>query len=314
MRMACTTRKLALRQLLPKPLIGIPVLMALLSGCTMSSSQEAIPAAPTLPPVWTASPSPQPPTAAPSSTPTQRPSPTPSCDLQEAIHLVKETVQYEENAVHFLDIAGTASLAVWYVDPELTPRPSAEVLAAQLEQAKLRAVEVAARANAASPCVSQLFDVINPIVVDSQYQGWFSGQLAPRYIPSPDDLSSEELASAAGSFRVGYERTSLGHSFSGGNCRWPEARDRLQSHFSSERELVSFYFVVDDLGAHVWVQWDGPADMIMMTVNLGNVFLALDCFSPEAEIIFIIVDEGGVAQLMGVVPNDDTANLRIVYP
>ena len=314
MKRNCTTRELASRLSFPISLFRIPVLMAVLSGCTMGIPQAAIPAAPTLPPVWTASPSPPPPTATPSSTPTQRPSPTPSCDLEEAIQLVKDTVSYEQSAVHFLDIAGTASLAVWYVDPELTPRPSAEVLAVQLEQAKLRAVEVAARANAASPCISQLFDVINPIVVDSQYQGWFSGQLAPRYIPSPDELSSEELASAAGRFRVGYERTSLGHTFSGGNCRWPEARDRLQSHFSSERELVSFYFVVDDLGAHVWVQWDGPADMIMMTVNLANVFLALDCFSPQAEIIFIIVDEGGVAQLMGVVPNDYTANLRIVYP
>ena len=298
----------------PLFLFLLPALVSLLIGCTLGSPQATTLAAPTLPPVWTPSPSPPPPTPAPSSTSTPRPTPTPSCDLQEVIRLVKDAIPYEESAVHFVDIAGMASLAVWYVDPELTPRPSAEVLAAQLQEAKLRAVEVAARANAVSVCTSQLFDVINPIVVDSQYQGWFSGQLAPQYIPSPATLSSEELGAAAGHFNVGYERSSLGHNFSGGSCRWAEAKDRLQSHFSSERELVAVYFVVDDLGAHVWVQWDGSADMIMMTVNLGNVFLALDCFSPQAEIIFMIVDEGGVAQLVGVVPNGDTSKLRIIYP
>jgi hypothetical protein len=77
---------------------------------------------------------------------------------------------------------------------------------------------------------------------------------------------------------------------------------------------VAFYFVIDDGGSHVWIQWDGPADPIMMSVNLGNIFLALECFSQESDIIFTIVDDQAVVMAAGIVPINNPGQLRVAYP
>lgn len=47
---------------------------------------------------------------------------------------------------------------------------------------------------------------------------------------------------------------------------------------------------------------------------LAFVFPALECFSQQAEITYLIVDESGTAQLVGVVPKGDPSQLRIIYP
>lgn len=199
-------------------------------------------------------------------------------------------------------INGRGSLAVWYVDPNLEPYPSASQLDQQLEEARLRAAEVAATANAASPCSTEIFDVINPIVVDNRYQGWFSGEISPKDLPTGQVFSQEELARASDLFTAAYLRTALSHPYTRGTCEWPEALERLQSHFASDRELVAFYFVIDNLGSHVWVEWDGDADPIMEFATIGNVLLALECFSPEADIIYALVGTDGRLLDAGVLP------------
>jgi len=93
-----------------------------------------------------------------------------------------------------------------------------------------------------------------------------------------------------------------------------EARDRLQSHFSPERENVAFYFVIDDSGSHVWVQWDGYPEPTMTVVNLGNISLALECFSADADLIYIIVGDDGLALQIGLIPQRDPERLTILYP
>jgi len=289
-------------------------LAVVLHACGILQSPAPVPAAPTLPPAWTATPSPTEAAPPPSSTPTLPPPTLPSCDLEEALRQAKAAISYDQFAVQFTDIAGTASLGIWYVNPELDPLPSAEELQAQMQQARVSAAEVSARVNAAVSCSPRPYDVINPIVVDRRYQGWLSAQIEPAHLPPGPEFTEEQIASAAERFFVGYARTALEHPYVAGACDWPDARERLQSHFSLDRENVAFYFVIDDLGSHVWVQWDGSADPIMSTVNIGNVLLALECFSPNADIIYVIVDDHGVAQQMGVVPQGDTSRLTIVYP
>jgi hypothetical protein len=188
------------------------------------------------------------------------------------------------------------------VDPNLEPRPSAGELQEQLDDARLRAAELAATVHVASPCASRIFDVINPIVVDSLYQGWFSAEIDPSDLPMSRDFTQEELSLASDRFRVGYFRTELSHPYKKGTCDWPEALDMLWSHFSADRELVAFYFVIDDLGSHVWAQWDGSADPIMGVANLLNIGLALECFSPAADVIYTIVSPDGQLLDAGVLP------------
>lgn len=305
-----------------KACIGIVILVCFaLTACGPSPEQltatavvaqaQTETAAPTKTPTQTSTPTRTP---TPTSTATPRPSATPSCDLDATLRTIKAMIPYDEYAVQFSNIAGTASLLVWYVDPELEPYPSTDRLQEELKGAILRAALLSTQVKAASPCTEKLFDVINPVVVDEKYQGWFSGQIRPTDLFGGPEYTKEEISYIADAFQVGYLRTTLKHPYQKGSCDWTEARDRLQSHFAADRELVTFYFVIDDVGSNVWVQWDGPADPIFGTVNLGNVFLALDCFSPNANIFYLIVDENGIVQQFGVVPQGDASRSTILYP
>lgn len=282
-----------------------------LTATAMVAQAQTETGAPTKTPTLTSTP-----TATPTRTPTPTPRPTstPSCDLDAILRAVKAAIPYEEYVVQFNNIGGTASLLIWYVDPELEPYPSAEKLQEELKGAIYRAALLSTQVKEVSSCTKKLFDVINPVVVDKKYQGWFSGQLRPTDLIGGPEYTEEEISYAADAFQVGYLRTALKHPYQEGSCDWPEAKERLQSHFAADRELVSFYFVIDDIGSNVWVQWDGPADPIFGVVSLGNVFLGLECFSPNANVIYIIVDENGIAQQIGIVPQGDTSRLTIVYP
>jgi len=284
------------------PLSAIVFFSLIVQSCSLVTPPSNIPPGPSLPPAWTPTFSPLPPTAQSAATRAPAPSPKPACDLSTTLSTVKASIPYDQYSVHFVDLAGTASLVVWYVDPDLEPFPSSPQLQIQLEEAKLRAAELSATVNAASPCSPKLFDVINPIVVDRHYQGWLSAQILPADLPRQERFTPEDLSLASHLFQVSYLRTALSHPDVKGTCDWPEASHRLQSHFAPDRELVAFYFVIDDLGSHVWVQWDGDANPIMAVASLGNVSLALECFSPTADVIYIIVNTDGAALDMGVLP------------
>jgi len=277
-------------------------LSLLVQSCAQGSPQATMLPPPALPPPWTPTISPAPSTLRPTPSATPKPSPTPACDLTTTLRAVKASIPYDEYAVHFMDLQGIASLGVWYVDPELEPRPSATQLQQQLQGARLRAAELAATVNSSSACSSRLFDVINPIVVDTRYQGWFSAQIRPADLPASPYFTEEDIARASDRFQPGYLRTALSHPYQPGTCEWPEALERLYSHFAADRELVAFYFVIDDSGSHVWAQWDGEADPIMGAVNIANISLALECFSPAAELIYLIVNPEGSVLDLGRLP------------
>ena len=274
----------------------------LTQSCIPPQAPTAPVRAPTLPPAWTPTASPPLPSPSPKASSTPWPSPTTACNLESTLRAVKASIPYEQFAVHFLDLSGFTSLGIWYVDPNLTPSPSQSELERQLRDVRLSAAELSATVNAAVPCTGRVSDVINPVVVDSEYQGWFSAQIDPDHLPSGPEFTQDELTRASDHFQVGYVRTITSYASKRGTCAWPEARERLQSHFSADRQLVTFYFVIDRLGSHVWVQWDGDASPPMEMVNLLNISLALDCFSPSADVIYIVVNSRGQVLDTGVVP------------
>jgi len=226
---------------------------------------------------------------------------------------LKTTLPYDEFAVHYNEIEGTRSLIVWFVDSELDPAAAGEEIQANLDLSLTHAAELSHQIRVQFPCVTELFDVINPIVVDQKYTGWFSGTLDPTIIPDEEALTSSEIDQLVEIFTVGYLLETLPGPIPAGSCNWPSVRESLQNHFSPERQNVAFNFVVDDFGANVWAQWDGPTDPIFMTVSLANVMMELECFIPTANLIFIVVDEDGTTGLVGVVPQGDAGSMQIVY-
>lgn len=252
-------------------------------------------------------------TPSPTSTSTPEPTPTPECDLGHILPILKEAVPYSEFVLLQNDIEGYSTLSVWFVDPNLDPNIAEEDIPEQAAQAILDAIVVSHALRNATQCSEILFDGINPIVVDADYTGWFSGRIAPDLIPTTETLTDEEIVSLTGKLEVGYMRTAPVASYPNAPCSWSTTQDRIWNHFSRERENVGFYYVVDEVGQNIWAQWDGPTDAVMVAVNLGNIMLESECFPPQANLIFTIVNDEGDALLIGLIPQMDMEGYQVLY-
>ena len=55
--------------------------------------------------------------------------------------------------------------------------------------------------------------------------------------------------------------------------------------------FVGFYLVIDQLGVNLWAQWDGPTGPEMVTVNLLNIALEIECLFPSPNnLLYMVVD------------------------
>ena len=291
-----------------KIFVYIIVLTALIIvGCVKSTDIPEVDPTPThisVPPSLTPS---------PTITPTPEPTATPECDLDQTLIALRQAIQYNEFVVLQNDIEGYSTLSIWFVDPNLDPYISDDSIPEQVALAIHDAVNVSHKLRNATQCSEVLFDGINPIVVDTNYTGWFSGRIAPDLIPTTETLTDEEIISLTGQFEIVYMRTAPVQSYPPAPCSWSTARDRIWKHFSRERENVGFYYVVDEVGQNIWAQWDGPADTVGIALNLGNIMLESECLPPQANIIITIVNEEGDALLVGFVPQLDMGALKVIY-
>jgi hypothetical protein len=305
------------------------IVMMILMGCVLIPSNTAPPIIQAdstiaeqtpffeLPPEWTKTF-----TQEPTKTITPIPSATntPSCDAEGLIAEIKSSITYEEYVVTYniLQIQGRmASLVIWFVDPEIDPSARGIEIEQNSELARKHAAIISNQINVENYCVASLFDVINPIVVDSNYNGWFSGEIKPSKLIDEIEPSTEQIIKIENEFKIGYLRTNPTEVFAEsptGSCTWKEANANLHNHFSSTRENVGFYFVLDDEGTNVWTQWDGPTDLILMSASLLNVTMELECLYPRPDrVIVIIVDEKGIVGLIGVIPGINAGGFQIAY-
>lgn len=227
------------------------------------------------------------------------------------LQTLKGHVPYEEYALMFNRLQGTASLVIWFVDPDLNPQTPEEAIAQGIALAEEHAAALSYSLARVGPCLQRMADVINPIVVDPEYNGWYSGTLKLSDIPVGGGLSAASLEQLRAAFEIGYQRTAPPAGYPHGACGWPELREALWTHFSPQRQNVAFYFVADENGPIVWAQWDGPTDPLLMTASLGNILLEVNCFSSAADLIFLVVDEAGNGSLIGWLPDMDVNQATI---
>lgn len=241
-------------------------------------------------------------TATPTLEPTNTPLPTktPSCDPLESLERARKNIPYEQASANHKIIQGQRHLSIWYVNPTLGPNNS-------LEDNQNRAIldSVALLLDLANndPCFRDAFYFANPIVVDSQYNGWFSGQIEVDALPAVSSPSEDDLAAIADQFTVGYLADAIPASpepAPAGSCTWVEAESKIRLHFSSTRPQVTFYFVIDRAGTNVWAQWDGPTDGAIVIANLYNINMELQCLHPRpTQLIAMIVDDEGNLRHVG---------------
>jgi len=228
--------------------------------------------------------------------PSPTPTPTPVCEFSnDFLKQLKTHVPYEQFTLLYLIFQQEEYLSIWYVDPEIDLLATDETLEEELDGVLTRAAELAVLLRNADPCVDELVSKINPVVVDTNFLGWFSGWIDPRVIPTGAALTQEDVDSARSYFEIGFRLDTPPLEFPPlpeGACEWAEVDQALHTHFDPQRENVGFYLVIDQLGVNLWAQWDGSTEPAMVTVNLLNIALEIEClFPPPDNLLYMVVDE-----------------------
>lgn len=297
--------------------LGTMVLFVLSCSALSLQPRTATPV-PTSTPAPTFTPAPPPDTPIPTDT-----KPT-ACNADQTLKNLKQTVSYEEFVVLHQKLQDASFLVIWFIDPELNPSAKESEISANAELAIRDALILSQQLKASDDCIDSLFSLINPIVVDKNYNGWFSGQINTSDLPDVLPTDNQQLAEYAKLFQIGYLRnttTAQTGSAPTDSCSWQEANQNIHNHFSPDRENVAFYFVLDDSGVNVWAQWDSEPEFLEATLfaSLLNVGMEVDCLFPTPDrITFDVVDETGEIHIYGTwnqadMKKQDISKIQIFY-
>lgn len=267
-------------------------------------------------------------TLTPTNIPTNTPIPTstklPPCDADQTIKNLKSKIVFDEFVVLHNKLQGKSFLVVWFVDSEINPTPKVSEISQNAELAIRKSLILSQELNASDACVGRLFDMINAIAVDKNYNGWFSGQIKTTDLPSTITTDEQQLDEISKLYEIGYLRdkmTAQPKSMPSGKCTWIEARENLHNHFSSERENVGFYFVLDDAGVNVWAQWDSKPEFLQLNLpaSLLNIGMEIECLFPQPDrLIFYTVDDNGEIQIAGMwnwgdIKSQNIGQVQVLY-
>ena len=159
-------------------------------------------------------------------------------------------------------------------------------------------------------CVESLFNEINVVVVDQDYNGWFSAGIPVSELPHSAELSMDQLRRIR--VEIVYLRQTETPSVSrqhapSGACTWLEAQARAHLHFAPERENVGFFFVIDEVGVNVWAHWDSRfSPLVGGIASMLNVTMELQCLHPAPDFVWITIADTDTADVlfMGLIPGE----------
>ncbi len=231
--------------------------------------------------------------------------------------LIKKLIP--EYAVDYSLTSGTRYLNFWFVDPNIDPHAVGQELDTNNQRAIADASGVAIYAVAADACIRSVFDSLNPVVVDRNYNGWFSGAIPVASIPATSKPSDQDIYNAAAAFRVVYSRRSPPAAVGIppiGSCTWQQANQRMHLHFDASRQNVDFYFVGDEVSRKVTAQWDGAAstatDLALIYASIMNVTQEIRCLYPPPDYLYIMVlDANGSLVSMGRLPSSGIKSMDL---
>ncbi len=310
---------------------GAVVLAACVTSSPSPSASPGAPATPTIVPfVSVAAVTATPP--APTASPEAPAGPAwlgTGCDANEIVLGLRPTIEYPESSLSHNYLMSVYSLNVWVVDPGLDPMAEGAGLAQGVALAERHAALLSHQLDRGDACLNRVFDQIVVTVVDRDYNTWFSGSIPPRALPDGDRLSDTQIDEAVQAFNPGFVRSgptaSLGReAASSESCTWAQARAGMEARLGANHPNAAFYYAVDDTGANVWGQWDGPADVDVFLPALTSIGLELACLYPAPDTLWVVYTNAyGGAQLIVADPGQAIRQgdaetmleqLEIVYP
>lgn len=244
----------------------------------------------------------------------------------------KADIPYAEVSLLHNDLMGVHYLNLWVVDPDLDTNASGEAATAN----GARASELAARLTFLvvndHPCMRALFNQVTTTIVDSRYHAWFIGGVGTSDVPPGSELTGDALSQLTQAFQASpMLQTPVEHPSPAvppqGACTWEEARRKLLGYFAPAGPNIDFYFVIDQDGANVWAQWEGPDPQQSPEGFLSGLLVLqteLKCLNPPVDVLWMIyTNADGVVSLVRTIdgetlrsssPSDLFSHLQIIYP
>jgi hypothetical protein len=226
---------------------------------------------------------------------------------------------------HYLTINRQLVLSVWLVDASIDPEASVDAIADNSRKAFLRGASIAHRIAYQIPCTRQVFEGVNPMIVDRDYNSWYIDIIPMRALPETEHPTHDELMNAVerSGMEIAYLRRispqQEEHTEVENGCTWPEARAGIQEFFGDDRRNAAAYLIVGQQAASsdrglapqvvVQAQWDVQSfQEIDETTVLGNIeqlTKVLACLSPRLDRLEVyVVDAAGRLLIFGLVPGD----------
>ena len=241
------------------------------------------------------------------------PAATISCIIDnEFLSKLNSKIPYEEFNITHNIIDETYTLGIWFVDPELSTSVSEENFEENKTLAISHAAEIIHILRNADPCV-EVFTVINPIVVDTNYFGWFSGTITPEEVPESQTITDDEINKIIDDIQIGYLIENPPEPLGpppAGSCTWAETLEKINRHFNNETLNIGFYYVRDRNGNNVWAQWyvPDPSDAYLFALpSIMNIAMELDCLYPSPTNIYtIVMVQNHQMVIIGILPRSES--------
>lgn len=226
------------------------------------------------------------------------------CDHDEVLRQVDELLIDYTFEAHYTSINNELILSFWLVDTELDPATSVDNIAETSTQAFIHGAMIAHQIAYQNPCVKELFDGINPMIVDRDYNGWYIDIIPMRALPLIENPSAEVLIASierSGMEYADIRRTSTQdktQTAQSGACTWSDARAAIREIIDPEQHNNAAYLIVNHKQVLVQIQWqivqDNQADDQAIVERIGLLSKVLDCLTPAIDImeVFVVDDRG----------------------
>jgi len=236
-----------------------------------------------------------------------------NCDLSSVIKKVKKAIPYQEFSVEPNTFQGERLLSIWYVDESIdtssAPNIEKESIKA-LENGVILSFDIAN----SDPCIFQLFTQINPIVVDKNHNGWFSGNIPVDSIPLDNTINQAHFDEIMENIAILYLKNQSPlpqEQPPEDSCSFKTAQENILYHFNEERVYPGVTYTIDESFYHVDVQWESAFDpdevkmwWALQFASILNVIVELPCLYPPPNMLNItILDYDGKIILIAYLPN-----------
>lgn len=220
----------------------------------------------------------------------------PACASNELfLYKLQFAFDVEDVVIFYQSYQGIKTLGVWIVDPGIITGTSQNEDFVNNQNLAIDHALIAAYELKDACARANNFDLINPIVVDTEYNGWVSGALPPGDIP--DYIYDGILPDMFEFTQFVFIRQETPPAFGSppdDSCTWDATLDKIQRHFRANDNVV-FYYIRDPNGNNLWAQWyvrsqeEAYFDALPSILNIAR---ELDCLYPTPDMIFTMVMTG----------------------